>query len=320
MSTVPKKESSSPVSSNESSPTGVQNGNGPVVTTKEDNPTILKKKTARLSVMSNTLLIIMKLAVGLVTNSVSILSEAIHSSLDLVAAVIAYFAVKVSGNPADERHPFGHGKVENVSGVIEALLIFGASAWIISEAIKKFIHPEEPGVLGLGILVMAVSAVVNTFVSRRLYKVARETDSVALEADALHLKTDVFTSAGVALGLALMWITGWHILDPIIAMLVAVLIIYESYMLLRKAFSPLLDTAMSTRELQKLEGILGEMEVKYHGLRTRAAGHQRFVEFHLDVPAQETIETIHRQCDLIEERLEREFRDISVVIHPEPKK
>jgi cation diffusion facilitator family transporter len=286
---------------------------------KVSESTALKKKTARLSVMSNTLLIILKLTVGLITNSVSILSEAIHSSLDLVAAIIAFFAVKVSGNPADERHPFGHGKVENVSGVIEAMLIFAASAWIISEAVKKFIHPEEPGVLGLGILVMAISAVVNTFVSRRLYKVARETDSVALEADALHLKTDVITSAGVAIGLALMWITGWHILDPIIAVLVAMLIMYESWMLLRKAFSPLLDTALTPEELDKLEGILGEMEVKYHGLRTRAAGHQRFVEFHLDVPAYETIETIHRQCDLIEGRLESEFRDISVVIHPEPK-
>jgi len=281
--------------------------------------TRLKMKTARLSVMSNTLLIIMKLAVGLVTNSVSILSEAIHSSIDLIAAIIAFFAVKVSGNPADERHPFGHGKIENVSGVIEAILIFFASAWIISEAIGKFLHPEEPGVLGLGILVMAISAVINTFVSRRLYKVARLTDSVALEADALHLRTDVITSAGVALGLALMWITGWNILDPVIALLVALLIIYESWMLLRKAFSPLLDTALSKEELGKLNGILEEMGVSYHNLRTRAAGHQRFVEFHLDVPSQETIETIHRQCDLIEERLEREFRDISVTIHPEPK-
>ena len=291
----------------------------PTVLRKSSNTTVLKKKTARLSVMSNTLLIVLKLAVGLITNSVSILSEAIHSSLDLIAAIIAFFAVKVSGNPADERHPFGHGKVENISGVIEAVLIFAASAWIITEAVKKFIHPEEPGVLGLGIIVMAISAVVNTFVSRQLYKVARETDSVALEADALHLKTDVITSAGVAVGLGLMWLTGWHILDPIIAVLVAMLIIYESWMLLRKAFSPLLDTALSPRELEKLEGILGEMEVKYHGMRTRAAGHQRFVEFHLDVPAHETIETIHKQCDLIEERLEREFRDISVIIHPEPK-
>lgn len=282
--------------------------------------TSLKTKTARLSVMSNSLLIIMKLAVGLLTRSVSIISEAIHSSMDLIAAVIAFSAVKISGTPADERHPYGHGKIENVSGVIEAVLIFVAAGWIIFEAVKKLLHPEEPGVLGLGILVMAVSAVINAFVSRRLYKVARLSDSVALEADALHLKTDVITSAGVALGLALMWLTGWYILDPVIALLVALLIIYESWMLLRKAFFPLLDTALSVEELAKLNEILEELDVSYHDLRTRAAGHQRFVEFHLDVPPQDTIDTIHRQCDIIEERIGLEFRDVRVVIHPEPKK
>ncbi|TNF41350.1 MAG: cation transporter [Bacteroidetes bacterium] len=282
--------------------------------------TTLKTKTARLSVISNSLLIAMKLGVGIITGSVSIISEAIHSSIDLVAAIIAFFAVKISGKPSDDRHPFGHGKMENVSGVIEALLIFAASAWIIYEAVGRFIHPGETEALGLGVVVMAISAVVNTIVSRRLYKVARLTDSVALEADALHLKTDVITSAGVALGLALIWITGWHVLDPVIALAVAVIIIYESWMLLRKAFSPLIDTALSGAELEKLTGILTEMGISYHDLRTRAAGHQRFVEFHLDVPPHETIETIHLLCDMIEQRLESEFREINVVIHPEPKK
>ncbi|HPJ06301.1 MAG: cation transporter [Bacteroidales bacterium] len=280
--------------------------------------TRLKTRTARLSVLSNSLLIIMKIMVGIFTGSVSIISEAIHSAIDLVAAVIAFFAVKISGTPADDRHPFGHGKVENVSGVIEALLIFAAAAWIVYEAMDRFIHPGETEALGLGVLVMVISAVVNIFVSRRLYKVARLTDSVALEADALHLKTDVITSAGVALGLALIWITGWHILDPLIALLVALVIIYESWMLLRRAFFPLLDTALSQSEMEKLTAILDEMKVEYHDLRARAAGHQRFVEFHLDVQGQETIETIHRKCDLIEQRLESEFRDISVIIHPEP--
>ncbi len=281
--------------------------------------TPIKTRTARLSVISNSLLIAMKLAAGIISGSVSIISEAIHSSLDLVAAIIAFFAVKISGTPADDRHPFGHGKVENVSGVIEALLIFVASGWIVYEAVDRFIHPGETGALGLGVLVMAISAVVNTFVSRRLYKVARQTDSVALEADALHLRTDVITSAGVAIGLALIWLTGWHVLDPIIALAVAVIIIYESWMLLRKAFSPLLDTALSPSEMKKLTSLLEEMNNDYHDLKTRAAGHQRFVEFHLDVPPYETIETIHRQCDIIEERLEREFKDINVIIHPEPR-
>lgn len=280
--------------------------------------TSLKTKTARLSVMSNTFLIIMKVVVGIMTNSVSILSEAIHSSLDLVAAIIAFFAVKTSGTPADEKHPYGHGKVENVSGSIEAILIFVASGWIIFEAVKKFIHPEETSTLGLGVVVMGISAIVNIIVSRRLYKVAHLTNSVALEADALHLKTDVITSAGVAAGLLLMWLTGWNILDPIIALFVALLIIYESYSLLRKAFSPLLDTSLSPSEVKKVEDILKEMNASYHGLRTRAAGQQKFIEFHLEVAANETIETIHHQCDLIEERLEREFRDTHVVIHPEP--
>ena len=152
----------------------------------------VKVKTARLSIMSNTLLIIMKVVVGILSGSVSIISEAIHSSMDLVAALIAFFSVRVSDNPPDSKHPYGHGKVENISGVIEAVLIFAAAALIIIEAIKKLMGAEiELDNLWIGSLVMAISAVINIIVSRKLYKVARETKSVALEADALHLKTDV---------------------------------------------------------------------------------------------------------------------------------
>lgn len=282
--------------------------------------TALKTKTARLSVISNSLLIVMKLAAGMISNSVSIISEAIHSSLDLLAALITFFAVKVSGKPADKEHPFGHGKMENVAGVIEALLIFVASVWIIYKAAGRFLKPAETESLGLGIIVMGASAVINFFVSKRLYKVARETDSVALEADALHLKTDVITSAGVGGGLLLIHLTGWHILDPLIAIAVAIIIIYESWMLLKKAFSPLLDASLSAGEIEKLTALLDGMDVEYHDLRTRAAGHQKFAEFHLDVEPGETIENIHRLCDKIEKQLESEFGEIRVVIHPEPKK
>lgn len=278
----------------------------------------LKTKTARLSVLSNTLLIILKLVVGVLTGSVSIISEAIHSTLDLVAAVIAFLSVRVSGNPADERHQYGHGKIENVSGVIEAILIFIASAWIIYEAVKKIAHPEVPEVLFLGIAVMSVSAVVNIFVSRRLYSVAHKTGSLALEADALHLKTDVYTSAGVAAGLLIIWITGLHILDPLIAILVACFILYESFLLLKKAFSPLLDTAISAEDLDVIRHTLTAMGVRYHDLRTRTAGHQRFVEFHLEVPYGQTIEVIHSRCDEIEEKLQNELKDLNIIIHPEP--
>ena len=153
-----------------------------------------KIMVARLSVISNSLLIAMKLIVGIISGSVSILSEAIHSSMDLVAAIIAFFAVRISDTPPDSKHPYGHGKIENISGVIEGILILVAAVIIIVESIKKLLGGHSlPQAVGTGALVMVVSGIVNIIVSRRLYKVARETGSLALEADALHLKTDVYT-------------------------------------------------------------------------------------------------------------------------------
>jgi cation diffusion facilitator family transporter len=213
-----------------------------------------KVSIARLSIISNSLLILMKLAVGLISGSVSILSEAIHSLMDLIAAIISFFSVRVSDNPPDLRHPYGHGKIENISGVIESLLIFLAAVWIIIEAVRKLFGEKiELESIALGSIVMLISAIVNTFVSRRLYKVARATNSVALEADALHLKTDIYTSLGVAIGLGLIMVTGINWLDPVIAILVALFIINEAYHLLTKAFTPLLDTAWGNNEIAGLE-------------------------------------------------------------------
>src|SRR5450759_1191495 len=204
-----------------------------------------KVSIARLSILTNTLLLILKMAVGLLSGSVSIISEAIHSSMDLIAAIIAFLSVRVSDNPPDSRHPYGHGKIENISGVIEALLIFVAAIWIIVEAVKKLFEEKiELDSIALGSIVMLISAIINTIVSRRLYKVARATKSIALEADALHLKTDVYTSLGVAIGLGLIIVTGINWLDPVIAILVAMFIIRESYLLLKKAFTPLLDLSL----------------------------------------------------------------------------
>ena len=143
---------------------------------------------------SNTFLIVLKIVAGLVSGSVSILSEAIHSSMDLVASIIALFSVSVSSKPADKNHPYGHGKIENISGVIEGLLIFIAALLIIKEAIHKILNPTEISEVPIAIIVMCISALSNFLVSRQLYKVAKAEDSIALEADALHLKTDVYTS------------------------------------------------------------------------------------------------------------------------------
>jgi len=278
-----------------------------------------KVNIARLSILSNTLLIIMKLAIGLISGSVSIISEAIHSSMDLIAAIIAFFSVKVSDNPPDSRHPYGHGKVENISGVIEALLIFVAAIWIIFEAVKNLLG--EPNVLesvALGSIIMLISASVNFFVSKKLYKVARETKSIALEADALHLKTDVYTSLGVALGLGLIIITGINWLDPVIAILVALFIIRESYHLIKRAFTPLLDTAWGNDEILELENTLTQMRVNYHDLRTRLAGNYRFIDLHIQIPENVSVGKAHQYCDKIENELSTSYENLTVTIHVEP--
>lgn len=278
-----------------------------------------KVRVARLSIFSNTLLILMKLAVGLISGSVSIFSEAIHSSMDLIAAIIAFFSVKVSDNPPDSRHPYGHGKIENISGVIEALLIFVAAIWIIIEAVKKLFGEKiELDSIALGSIVMLISAIVNILVSRRLYKVARETNSVALEADALHLKTDVYTSLGVAAGLGLIIVTGINWLDPVVAILVAFFIIRESYHLLKKAFTPLLDTAWSEDEIAELQNTLDRLEVNYHDLRTRLAGNYRFIDLHIQIPENVSVGNAHKYCDTIENELTGTYDNLTVTIHVEP--
>lgn len=279
-----------------------------------------KVKTARLSIVSNSVLIIMKVVVGILSGSVSIISEAIHSSMDLVAALIAFVAVRVSDNPPDTKHPYGHGKVENISGVIEALLIFAAAAMIITEAIKKLLGEEIVlEKLWIGSAVMAISAIINLIVSRRLYKVARATNSVALEADALHLKTDVYTSAGVAVGLVLILLTDIKWLDPAVAILVALFIIKESYELLRRAFWPLLDASWSDDEINDLEQKLNNMGVNYHELRTRKAGNYRFIDIHVEIPENESVGNAHKYCDQIEDELMTSFENLNVTIHVEPK-
>lgn len=278
-----------------------------------------KVRVARLSILSNSFLIILKLAVGLITGSVSIISEAIHSSMDLIAALIAYFSVRVSDNPPDSRHNYGHGKIENISGVIEGLLILIAAGWIIVEAVKKITgeHTQLESV-GLGTIVMIVAAGINFIVSRKLYKVARQTDSLALEADALHLKTDVYTSLGVAAGLVLIMVTGLQWLDPIVAILVAIFIIAESFRLIKRAFNPLLDEAWKEEEIADLESTLVSMNVKYHNLRTRIAGNYRFIDLHIEIPEDVSVGDAHKYCDLIENELNRKFNNLNVTIHVEP--
>ncbi len=280
-----------------------------------------KVKAAALSIGSNTILTFGKLAIGLSINSISVISEAFHSGLDLVAALIAFFAVRESSKPADERHHYGHGKVENLSSIVEALMILAAGVIIISGALPRLKGGSEMHSPGLGAAVMAVSVVVNILVSGRLLKVAGETDSPALEADGWHLRTDVYTSLGVLSGMGAIYLTGYQIIDPIIALFVALLIFKAAYGLIRDSMLSILDFGLPGEEETVILSVLGKYSgefVEFHKLRTRKSGSDRYVDLHLVVPKDKDIKTAHALCDRIEEEMRRSLAGSHVLIHIEP--
>ncbi len=287
-----------------------------------------KAAVATLSVASNTILVIGKIIIGIAIGSVSIISEGIHSAVDLLAALIALFAVKTSNKPADNDHPYGHGKIENISGTIEALLIFLAAGWIIFEAIKKLIHPEPVGNVGWGVAVMLLSAVLNIIVSQRLFKVGRATGSVALEADAWHLRTDVYTSAGVMVGLGLMLVGNYffphvnlHWLDPVAAIAVAMLILHAAWKLTVDAVADLMDVSLPDAENSWIcDYVHQHRESVYgcHNLRTRRNGSVRYIEFHLLVDPGISVQESHDLTELMTADIESRFPQASVLIHVEP--
>jgi len=281
----------------------------------------VKEQAAKLSVYSNTALVIGKLSIGLAIGSVGVISEGIHSSLDLLAAIIAFFAVRQASHPADEKHRYGHGKIENISGTIEGVLILIAAIWIAVEAIQKLFNPHNVEFVGWGVAIMAISSIVNFFISRHLQKVGEETDSIALKADAMHLKTDVYTSLGVMFGLFGIYLTGWQWLDPVAAIGVAILIMYAARELIKESFSPLLDASLSEEDEQKIiTKIENHQEhfIDFHDLRTRKAGSERHIDFHLTVCKYHTIDHAHSLADKIEDDIQILFKESSILIHHEP--
>jgi cation diffusion facilitator family transporter len=287
-----------------------------------------KSNVAMLSVISNSSLVILKLAVGLMIGSVSVISEAIHSGVDLLAAIIALFAVRKSGKPADDDHPFGHGKVENISGTVEALLIFLAAGWIIFEAVEKLRNPEPIDEAWLGIAVMLTSVLANIIVSKKLFLVGRETESVALLADAWHLRTDVYTSVGVFGGLVVILAGGFFYpgvdlrwVDPVAAIGVALLIIKAAYHLTIESARDLVDAGLPAQEVNEVAKHIKSFAPTirgFHRLRTRKAGASRFVEFHIRVDASMSVDESHRIADMITCSIKQHYPGTTVTIHIEP--
>jgi len=266
-------------------------------------------------------LIIFKVVVGLLTHSISILAQATDSLLDLFAAIITFSAIRIAAKPADAEHPYGHGRVEDIAGVGQGILIFVAGGLIIYSAIGRIIKGSSIELAEAGIAVMAVSIVVSIFLSRHLSRVSQRTGSVALEANARNIATDVYSASAVLVGLAIVRFTGLNIIDPILAIGVAIYILKVAIDTIRKPISGLLDEKLPPSQQAVIENCLGKhsREVSgFHALRTRRAGSQSYIDLHLVMASDISLEQAHQICDQIEVEIQSTLHEASVIIHAEP--
>lgn len=281
-----------------------------------------KSRAAALSIASNALLIALKLAAGAITGSIAIVTEAIHSLVDLVASVIAFVSVRKADLPADEEHPYGHEKVENLAAAIEGMLILVGAAVIVYEATHRLVAGSEVERLGLGIAVMGFSVLANFFVSNYLYRQARRTDSAALEGDASHLRTDAMTSAGVLLGLGIVQVTGVAAFDSITALIVAAAIVWAGLRILRRSSGVLIDETLPEAEMDRIEVAIASARTPevagYHKLRARRAGSRRHIDFHVQYRSGTTLERAHELAHEMRDEIEAEVPQAEVLIHVEP--
>ena len=281
-----------------------------------------KTRAAAISIASNATLILLKVVAGAITGSIAVITEAIHSSIDLMASMVAYFSVRKADEPPDESHPYGHQKVENVAAGIEGMLILVGAGIIIYESVRRLIEHAGIENLGVGIAVIGFSVVANVVVSSYLYRQARLTDSPALEADAAHLRMDAFTSAGVLVALVLVEITGIEELDAITALIVAIAIVYAGVQILSRSSRVLVDEALPEHELDAVRGAIEEFGseevVGFHKLRARSAGSRRYVDLHVQFRAGTTLERAHELAHELQRAIRGRLRGADVLIHLEP--
>ncbi len=280
-----------------------------------------KLGAARLAVFTAFCLAATKLTTGLLTGSMAVLSSAVDSLLDILMSGINYFAIRQADQPADESHPFGHGKFETVATIIQSFVIALSGSWIIYEATRRLILGQGPQRLQGGIIVLVLSIVASWWISRYLQKVAVRTDSSALKADALHFAMDVYTNLALAVGLGAIWLFDAPWLDPLLSILVGLYILYEALRLVRQALRDVLDEELPEELRNKIVTIIenypGE-PLGYHNLRTRRAGSQKIMDFHLTVCKHLTVEDAHQIADQLEKQIESQMLGADVTIHIEP--
>lgn len=279
----------------------------------------VRRRAARLSVISNTGLVIVKIAAGLVTGSISVLAEGIQSTVDILASMMIYASLRAAERPPDKSHPYGHGKFENLASAVQMLLILGSTAFILYQAYRRLLNPRMPDV-EWGMAAMALAIVVDLTVSSHLQRVARQTESLALEAEAQHLRSDIYASAGVLLGLVAVRLTGWAPLDPIIAGLLTVVVIVTAIRLMGASLRPLLDQSLPAAEVAKIRRTLDADAriLGYHKLRTRRAGTQRHVDVHIMLEDSLTLSEAHAIGEEMERALQKTLPNLDAVVHVEP--
>jgi len=280
-----------------------------------------KAGASKLLIAAVVGLIVFKVLVSWLTGSISMLAQAADSLLDLFAGIITFSAIRIAAKPADAEHPYGHGKVEDVTGVVQGILIFIAGGLIIYSAIGRIREGVVIELVGAGIAVMVVSIVVSIFLSRHLLRVSRSTGSVALEANARNIAADVYSASAVLVGLAIVRFTRLYILDPVIAIGVAIYILKVALDTIRKPISGLLDENLPPSQQAVIEASLRKhsREVSgFHALRTRRAGSQSYIDLHLVMARDTSLEQAHQICDEIEAEIQSSLHEASVIIHAEP--
>ena len=284
---------------------------------------IKKKYVAGLSIASNVVLTVLKIFAGIISGSLSIISEAIHSFSDLFASLLTYFSVIKSAEPADADHPYGHGRYEDFAGLIEGILIILASFFIIYKSATKIISgaiPESESMAGIAVMLLAVIS--NIIVSTMLFSTAKESNSVALQADGEHLRTDVYSSLGVLIGLVLIKISGHYIFDPIIAILIAAYIFKAGNKISQKALSRLMDHSLPNEDIDKIKDIIKEysdvVTLKENSIKSRQIGAAKDLDLILQFPENTTICACHKICDKIEQKIQTLYSNTSISIHSEP--
>jgi cation diffusion facilitator family transporter len=266
-------------------------------------------------------LFLFKVVVGLATGSISIWAQAADSSLDIFAVVVTFLTVGFSARPADDEHPFGHGKVEDIAAGVQAILLVGAVVAIDYSAVLRIQHGEAIKLTETGIAIMLVSMVVSFFLSRHLFRVARVSGSMALEANANNIRGDVYSTSGVFVGLIIVRLTGLTVLDPIIAMAVSLLILRAAYRVGRMAFEGLVDVKLPDDEEEALMSLIMEHAGKFvgvHRVRARHSGRQHYIDLHMVMPKGTSVEEAHSMCDHLEQDIETKLSNSSVTIHVEP--